>query len=110
MNKFQVLDVTRALGVAPSTGSIIAGLLNGQVNPDNCRSIEYWPMEALEAPPQGMKVLSAIAGLLDDGCDVRQCKTVKGDAWYIEWPYGPPTVIWYVNGNEFVLGGIGELL
>jgi hypothetical protein len=101
IREFNVLEVTRALGVAPSTGSIIAGLLNGHVNPDNCRSVEYWPMVELGVPPQGLKVLTAIASLLEEADGVNLLDTEDGPRWYIRGLDGQPTVMWVKEGNYF---------
>ena len=103
---FETMEVARSLGVAPSTAAIIAGLLSGEVDPDHCRSIEYWALSDLDAPPQYFKVLAAIAKLLGlkNGC-VKECEIVKGkEGLYIEYMKGQPTVVW--TGGKFLLGKI----
>ena len=103
---FETLEVVRSLGVAPSTASIIAGLLSGEVDPDNCRSVEHWSLADLGAPPQHLQVLAAVAGLLGlkNGC-VKECEIVKGkEGLYIEYMKGQPTVVW--TGGKFLLGKI----
>ena len=101
MKHFEVLDVTRALGVAPSTGSIIAALLSGKVDPDNCRNVGYWPMADFEVPPQGLKVLTAIASLLDEECEIRQMTSPDRPYWYVTWMPGQPTVVWFTETHHF---------
>ena len=94
--RFNGLEVSRALGVAPATAGIIAGLLSGTVNPDNFRSVEYWSFSELEAPPQHKKVLTAIAELLEiDEGDIR---VTKDEAMYLELFPGQPTVVWSDGG------------
>lgn len=101
--QFDTLKVSRLLGVAPSTASIISGLLEGKINPDNCRSIEYWPFADLEAPPQHEKVMAAIASLLELESD----DVVKGKGFtWLEYMEGQPTIIW--TGVKFVIGRVSE--
>jgi hypothetical protein len=103
MNKtFEVSDVMHLLGVAPSTASIIAGLLSGTVDPENFRSVEYWPLSDLDAPPQYMKVLYAISELLSAGHDaVKMVEDYEArELWYVAGFGGQPTVTWYQGAFE----------
>lgn len=103
---FAVGEVMRALGVAPSTASIIANLMSGKTNPDNFRSVEVWALESLEAPPQYRKVLRAIAGLLElDSDDIRVALDSEGnELWYLRGAGGQPTVTW--SEGEFELRSV----
>ena len=103
---FSTLDVTRSLGVAPSTGAIIAGLLNGEVNPDNCRSIEYWPFADFGAPPQHEKVMAAIASLLELSTEdvLKLSSPGTRGGFYLRYQENQPTVIW--TGVKFLLGTV----
>ena len=95
--KFEMLEVMRALGTAPSTASIIAGLLSGEVDPENFRSVEFWAFSTFDAPPQYRRVLSAVAELLhlDEG-DVKVVKDFVGkELWYLAGYGGQPTVTWH---------------
>jgi len=95
--KFELVEVMRALGIAPSTANIVAGLMNGTIDPDNCRSVEFWPLADLDAPPQYRKVLIAIADLLGLECDdVKVVKDFEGsELWYVHGFGGQPTVTWF---------------
>ena len=101
IREFQELEVIRALGVAPSTGGIITGLLNGKVNPDNCRSVEHWPLADFDLPPQGLKVLRAIASLMEDGCELIQIESASGKSWYISGTGSQPTIMWFEKTGQF---------
>ena len=104
MNKqFEMLEVSRSLGVAPSTAGIIAGLLSGTVNPDNFRSVEFWFASTFGAPPKYQKVLAAVAELLNlDKDDVRVTMDVDdNEVWYLAGFAGQPTVAWF--GDHFTL-------
>jgi hypothetical protein len=104
--KFEMLEVMRALGVAPSTAGIIAGLLNGKIDPENFRSVEHWPLADLDAPPQHLKVLSAIAELMNvHQDDIRTTKDFEGvELWYLSGFGGQPTVTWY--NSKFTLRSV----
>ena len=103
---FEMLEVSRSLGVAPSTASVIAGLLSGIVDPDHCRSIEFWYPSTFDAPPQPHKIMAAIAGLLClKGEDIIEEEFVNGkEGLYLKYHPGQPTVIW--TGTKFVLGTV----
>ena len=93
--KFEMLEVMRSLGIAPSTASVIAGLLNGEVDPENFRSVEFWFAGTFEAPPQHRKVLAAVAELLGLGEeDVKE----EGEVMYLEQLTGQPAVVWADGG------------
>ena len=104
--KFEMVEVMRALGVAPSTASIIANLMNGSVDPDNFRSVEVWAMASLDAPPQFKKVLHAVAELLElDNEDIKSVNDYEGGPlWYLAGMGGQPTVTWYKG--EFTLRSV----
>ena len=95
--RFEMMEVMRALGIAPSTASVIANLMNGTLDPDNFRSVEVWALSDLEAPPQYRKVLAAIAELLElDMEDVRVTMDKDGqEMWYLAGVTGQPTVAWH---------------
>jgi hypothetical protein len=95
--KFEMMEVMRALGVAPSTASIIANLMNGRVDPDNFRSVEFWPIATLDPPPQYQKILAAVAELLElDMEEVKVTQDLDGeDLWYLSGMGGQPTVTWH---------------
>ena len=64
-HEFDTLEVMRELGVAPSTACVVAGLLNGQTDPDNFRSVQVWAMKQFgNLPPQVDKILTALCQLL----------------------------------------------
>jgi hypothetical protein len=110
MNKeFTPQQVMKELGVAPSTAGIIAGLLNGNVDPDNFRSVETWALSEFDAPPQTRKVFAAVAELLSLGEDhLRSGQpgipgfSHEEDYIYLDWEPGQPTLIW--NGESFSFG------
>ena len=104
MNKrFETMEVMRALGVMPSTASIIANLMSGKVDPDNFRSIECWAMAEFDVPPPFLKVLTAIAELMElDPGDVKRVEDFEGKPlWYLDGMGGQPTVTWHEG--EFTL-------
>ena len=100
--KFEMLEVMRSLGTAPSTAAIIAGLMGGEVDPDNFRSVEFWAFSMLDAPPQHRKVLKAVAELLHlDDQDVKVAYDDEGsELWYVAGFSGQPTVVWYKGEFE----------
>jgi hypothetical protein len=106
--RFEMLEVMRALGTAPSTSSIIAGLMNGDVDPENFKSVEFWAFSTLDAPPMYRSVLSAVAELLHlDEEDVKVVKDFEGrELWYLAGYGGQPTVTWHEG--EFVLRAVDE--
>ena len=67
MNKrFDLKEVSSALGVAPSTAERISGLLNGTINPDSFRSVEAGdPLSQFGVPLQVEKIFNCLAILLE---------------------------------------------
>jgi len=108
VKEFEMLEIMRALGSAPSTSSIIAGLMNGKIDPDNFKSVEHWAFSDFGAPPQYRKVLSAIAELLHlKEEDVKTVEDFEGaELWYLAGFGGQPTVTWYKG--EFELRSVDE--
>lgn len=111
---FDTLEIVRGLGVAPSTGSVIAALLNSQLHPDHYRALEQWPLADMNCPAPVAKVMMAVCQLLDLD-PVTTFKTLwKGNeplAMYIDHGIGgQPTVIFDLESRNYMIEPIEDVI
>lgn len=107
---FDTREVMRNLGLAPSTASVVANLLSGNLNPDRCRSIEAWPMKQFgDLPPQPLKILCALSELLE-GREDKPGRIGEACMFVDMHDYDIPTVIWDLQWDKFVIDSINEYM
>ena len=112
--KLETLEVVRQLGVAPSTGSVIAALLNNQLHPDHYRGLKPWPLEDMNAPAPATKVMCAICELLE----LEPTESLQ-TLWKDDYPLvmyidhgieGQPTVIYDLGARLYSIYPIDEVI
>lgn len=104
--QFKLSEITGALGVAPSTANLIAGLLNGTLRPDRFTSIDVDPLITFDLPLEYGKIMQCLATLLEGqvarlGADPTYPYVDRGDE-------GIPTVILF--DRQFLLLTPAEFL
>ena len=108
------MEVVRSLGVAPSTGSVIAALLNNQLNPEHYQSLEQWALSDMGAPAPVTKVMIAVCELMELE-PVESVQTLfKGRdplVVYIDHGLeGQPTVIFDLDARHYMIHPIEEVI
>jgi len=112
---FTTVDVMRSLGLAPSTASVVASLLNGDVDPDNFRSVQVWAMKQFgNLPPQVDKVLVALCSILESDLPTFSSFLEAGKGGIVKFvdlgDQGLPTVIWDEGRQQFCLNSMEDHL
>lgn len=112
--QFETLEVVRGLGVAPSTASVITALLNNHLHPDHYRSLQQWPMRDMGAPAPVVKVMVAIAEMLELEPTEAVQTLWKGKeplVIYIDHKIeGQPTVIFDLDARHYMIEPIEEVI
>jgi len=111
---FNTMEIVHGLGVAPSTGSVIAALLNNQLHPDHYTALEPWPLHDMGCPVPVAKIMIAICRLLELD-PVEAFRTLWQEkeplAMYIDHGIeGQPTIIYDLEARNYMIHPIEEVI